>query len=125
MNALNMAKTAYAAAQAPIRTPRSTEYEAFARITHLLKSSATKGRTGFAQLAEAIHMNRSLWTLLAADVSDENNGLPKDLRARLFYLAEFTNQHSQKVLNGEDSVEALIEINTAIMRGLRRSEVLA
>ena len=45
--------------------------------------------------------------------------LPDDLRARIFYLAEFTDQHTRKVLNGRDTAGPLIEINTAIMRGLR------
>ena len=119
MNALNMAKTAYATTQSPIRTPRSTEYEAFARITHRLKEAATLGRSGFTRLAEAVHSNRRLWTMLAGDVADAANGLPKELRAQIFYLAEFTNQHSTLVLRGEGDVDVLVEINTAIMRGLR------
>ncbi len=119
MNALNLAQTAYATTQSPIRTPRSIEYEAFARITHLLKEAAAKGRMGFAHLADAIHRNRRLWTMLARDVADAGNGLPGELRARIFYLAEFTNHHSTLVLNGEAEIDPLIEINTAIMRGLR------
>lgn len=121
MNALQMAKTAYASNKAPIRTPRGTEYEAFARVTHQLKSSAAQGVPGFARLAEALHSNRQLWTMLAADVAETANGLPRDLRARIFYLAEFTAQHSRKVLRGDESVDILIEINTAIMRGLRNT----
>jgi flagellar protein FlaF len=114
-----MAKTAYASNKAPIRTPRGTEYEAFARVTHRLKAAADKGKAGFSELAQALHLNRQLWTILAADVAEDGNGLPQDLRARIFYLAEFTTQHSRKVLRGEDSAEALIDINMAIMRGLR------
>jgi flagellar biosynthesis activator protein FlaF len=119
VNALNMAKTAYATNKAPIRTPRGTEYEAFARVTHRLKAAADKGDFGFADLAQALHLNRRLWTLLAADVAEKDNALPQDLRARIFYLSEFTTQHSRKVLRGEDTVDALIEINMAVMRGLR------
>ena len=125
MNALNMAKTAYGASQTPIRTPRSTEYEAFARITHRLKATAEKGRAGFSELAQAIHDNRTLWTMLAADVSDPANGLPQQLRAQIFYLAEFTNHHSQQVLKGAETVAALMEVNIAIMRGLRMQEAAA
>ncbi len=120
MNAMNMAKTAYAASQNTVRTPRGIEYEAFARITHRLKTSAEKGRSGFGQLAQAIHENRRLWTLLAADVVAVENGLPADLRARIFYLFEFTNQHSRKVLQDPEEVGVLVEINTAIMRGLKQ-----
>ena len=123
MNALNLAQKAYATAETPIRTPRSIEYEAFARITHRLNAAAGKGRQAFAQLAEAIHANRQLWTMLATDVADTGNGLPQDLRARIFYLAEFTNHHSHLVLSGEADPAPLIEINTAIMRGLRNRAV--
>jgi flagellar biosynthesis activator protein FlaF len=120
-----MAKTAYATNKAPIRTPRGTEYEAFARVTHHLKSAAERGVSGFGQLAEALHTNRQLWTMLAADVAEHENGLPPELRARIFYLAEFTAQHSRKVLRGDESVDVLIEINTAVMRGLRSTAVAA
>lgn len=119
MNALNLAQRAYNTAQTPIRTTRGTEYAVFAQVTHHLKAAAEKGRPAFAQLAQAIHENRQLWALLAADVSDSDNGLPQQLRAQIFYLAEFTNQHSSKVLNGKDKADVLIEINTSIMRGLR------
>lgn len=121
MNALQMAKTAYASNKAPIRTPRGTEYETFARVTHQLKSAAALGTSGFIRLAEAVHTNRKLWTMLAADVAEPSNGLPEALRARIFYLAEFTTQHSRKVLRGDDTVDILIDINTAIMRGLRNT----
>jgi flagellar protein FlaF len=70
-------------------------------------------------LAEALYDNRKLWGIFATDVADPGNPLPKDLKARLFYLAEFTNHHTSKVLAREASVEPLIDINTAILRGLR------
>jgi flagellar protein FlaF len=114
-----LAKTAYAANKTPIRTPRSTEYDAFAHVTHRLRTADARGTAGFADLAQALHANRRLWTLLAADVAEDGNGLPPDLRARIFYLAEFTTLHSRKVLRGDETAEALVEINTAIMRGLR------
>lgn len=122
MNAQTLAKTAYSAAQTPVRTPRGVEFEAFARVTHRLKSTARQGREGFGALAAAIHENRRLWTLLAADVATAGNGLPRELRARIFYLAEFTSQHSSKILAGKADTDVLVEINTAIMRGLRTGE---
>lgn len=121
MNALNSAKTAYAAPGHPIRTARGTEYEIFARITQRLRAAQAAEPSGFAQMAGALHDNRKLWTTLAADVAGRGNGLPEALRARIFYLAEFTRHHSRKVLAREASADTLIEINTAIMRGLRDS----
>ncbi|MDQ7070632.1 MAG: flagellar biosynthesis regulator FlaF [Rhodobacterales bacterium] len=120
MNAQNLARRAYTNKSAPIRTPRGTEYEVFANITHRLKAAALKGKTGFPALAMAIHDNRKLWTLLAVDVADKDNGLPKDLRARIFYLAEFTQKHSREVLRNSASVAPLLEVNAAVMRGLRQ-----
>lgn len=121
MNSQTLARSAYAQTRTPIRTERGTEYELFARVTHKMRSAAAKGKTGFAALAEAIHHNRQLWTMLAADVADRNNALPKDMRARIFYLAEFTEAHSRRVLTKGASIAPLVDINAAMMRGLRGS----
>ena len=121
MNAHHMAHSAYAGAAAPTRTERRAEYDVFARCTRAL--SATQGGFGgFPALVRALNDNRRLWNALAADVSGQANGLPAPLRAGLFYLAEFTRHHSQRVLAGEADVAALIDVNTAIMRGLRGRE---
>jgi flagellar protein FlaF len=119
VNALSQACNAYSAATAPTRTHKNIEYEAVARITAKLHEAAQKGRAGFPALAAALHDNNRLWNVFAVDVADEGNSLPSDLRARLFYLAEFTRDHSRKVLSNEASVTPLLEINTAILRGLR------
>ncbi|MFD3191735.1 flagellar biosynthesis regulator FlaF [Sedimentitalea sp. HM32M-2] len=119
MNALSQAHRAYSAVSAPTRTARGTEYEAVARITTRIRSAYEKGPAGFPALAAALHDNRKLWNIFATDVADAGNPLPKDLKARLFYLAEFTNQHTSKVLARQASIQPLLEINTAILRGLR------
>ncbi len=119
MNAISQAQRAYSTASTPTRTVKDTEYDAVARITSRIRSSHAKGPAGFTALAEALHDNRKLWSIFAADVADIGNTLPTDLKARLFYLAEFTHHHTSKVLAREASVEPLLEINTAILRGLR------
>ncbi|WP_179747546.1 flagellar biosynthesis regulator FlaF [Phaeovulum vinaykumarii] len=118
-----MAKTAYSSAGRPTRTARDVEFEAFARITHRIKAAAAGGPVQFSSLAQALHDNRRLWTMLASDVSDKDNSLPPALRARIFYLAEFTFKHTSKVLARQASPDVLIDINTAIMRGLRPAGV--
>jgi flagellar protein FlaF len=67
----------------------------------------------------ALHDNRRLWTAFAADLATQGNGFPPELRARLFYLAEFTCRHTDQVLSGAATADVLVEINTAVMRGLR------
>ncbi|HEY9038384.1 MAG TPA: flagellar biosynthesis regulator FlaF [Roseovarius sp.] len=119
MNAIRQAQNAYGQTNHAIRTSRGTEHDAIVRITHRLKSAAAIEPLNMVELAGAIHENRSLWTLFATEVADKDNPLPQELRARIFYLAEFTNEHSRKVLNRTASADALIEVNTAVMRGLR------
>jgi flagellar protein FlaF len=124
-----MAQRAYGAAARPLRTARGTEYEIFAEVTAALAQAgrapspeeegdfAARSRR-FAALVDAVHRNRRLWTTLAADVASPGNALPPELRARLFYLAEFTDAHSRAVLRGAD-VTPLVDVNRAVMAGLR------
>jgi flagellar protein FlaF len=113
------AQRAYSAASAHTRTPRNLEYDAVARITHRLKSADKKGGEEFPTLVEALHENRKMWNIFAADVADTANKLPQELKAKIFYLAEFTSQHTSKVLARQANVAPLLEINTAILHGLR------
>lgn len=117
-----MARAAYASPSAATRSLRSIEYDAFARVTHQMKHATDLQSAGFPALAQALHDNRTLWVTLAADVAEPSNGLPVTLRAQIYYLAEFTGLHSGKVLSGLADAAVLIEINTAMMRGLRREE---
>lgn len=122
MNALAQAKTAYGDKAAPVRTFRGTEYALFTRITRKMHAAARQGASGFAALSAALHENRMLWTALAADVSTSENGLPEQLRAQIFYLSEFTDVHTRKVLKGQAGVRPLLEVNMSIMRGLAGEE---
>lgn len=118
MNAIELAQKAYAPASFHLKTDRSVEAQAIGRVTARLRSAAKDRSNHFPKLAEAIHENRKLWSTFAADVIEQGNSLPDQLRAQIFYLAEFTDQHSAKVLKDEADVDVLIEINTSIMRGL-------
>lgn len=119
MNAFNPANSAYARTQSPSRSQRGIEYEILARVTQRLRSGWLQRHEDFPGFAQALADNQRLWSTLASDVASEGNGLPQKLRAQLFYLYEFTAQHSQKVLAGSANAEVLVEINTAVLRGLR------
>jgi len=125
MNALQLARTAYSTSRPSIRTYRSTEYDVFARITQNIKSASDAAKPGFSALVAALHENRKLWRILALDVVDNDNALPDQLRARILYLAEFTDLHTSRILAHEADASALIEINTTIMRGLRGTTEVA
>lgn len=112
------ARAAYARPEAPHRDFRALEYDLLARATKALSLSRSEGAS-YAKLLAALDENQRLWSTLAADVAEPENGLPQKLRAQLFYLYEFTSQHSRAVRDKAASVEVLIDINTAVMRGLR------
>lgn len=113
------APIAYARQEAPTRSLRAVEYDLLAQVTRRLRSAWSNREADFPGLVRALTDNQQLWSALAADVALPGNSLPAALRARLFYLYEFTVQHSRSVLDGKASVEVLAEINTAVMRGLR------
>lgn len=119
MNANMKAQRAYSAATAPTRTSKNIEYDTLARITHRIRTAAQKGPNAFPALAEALRDNQKIWDIFATEVADAANPLPTDLKARLFYLADFTRHHTTRVLNRSDTVDALVEINTSVLRGLR------
>ena len=117
--ATKIARAAYGRREAPVRTNRSHEYDLLARCTQQLAMAWTHRKQDFASLAVALTENLQLWSALAADVAEAGNGLPAPLRAQLFYLYEFTAGHTRAVLDQTGSVEVLVDINTAVMRGLR------
>ncbi|MCG3269116.1 flagellar biosynthesis regulator FlaF [Yoonia sp. I 8.24] len=118
MNVIDQARQAYAPTQISIRTNRSVEAQLVSQVTARLRVAGSHQADNFSGLVSAVHDNRRMWTTLAVDVSGNENALPSKLRAQIFYLAEFTEHHSRRVLRREADVSALIDINTAVLRGL-------
>lgn len=110
---------AYARRETPTRSLRSVEYDLIAQITQRLRSASANRTTDFPGFVAALTDNQQLWSTLASDVALSGNGLPAPLRAQLFYLYEFTLQHTRAVLDRGASAEVLTDINMAILRGLR------
>ena len=102
-----------------VRTERGTEYALFAQVTSRLKAIDESDLASFPALAGAVADNQRLWATLAEDLMSDANSLPVPLRAQLISLAEFVRKHSLAVLGGRARIGALIDINTAIMKGLR------
>lgn len=109
----------YARAQAPTRQPRDLEYDLLARAAQRLQSGWRDRAANPVGLIAAIDQNERLWVALASDVAIPENSLPAELRAKLFYLYEFVTHHSSGLRGGKGTVEVLVDINTAVMRGLR------
>lgn len=100
-----------------LRTERDTEYDAFSRITFAMRNAA--GGTDAQEIIRAVHRNTELWTILATDLAQAGNALADELKARLLSLAQFSIRHGHAVLNGAANIDVLVDINIAIMKGLR------
>lgn len=118
MSALAARMNGYQNATRAAGNPREIEYQLFARTTGRMNRAAEPERP-YAELVAALDENLRLWREIAVDVSRPENGLPGPLRARLFYLYEFTVQQTQKVFRNEADIAPLIDVNMSIMRGLR------
>ena len=112
------ARAAYGNAAAT-RTARDAEYSAFARVTRRLRDAHAGDRSDFPALCRAVLDNSRLWGMLEDDLIDDRNQLPPALRAQLVSLAQFVRRHGMAVVGRRASAEALIDINTSIMKGLR------
>lgn len=123
MNATQLARQAYAPSTFSLKPGRDVEAQIIGQVTSRLKSAAAHADADFPRFVQALHENRQMWLLLATDVAHEDNALTKQVRAQIFYLAEFTDQHTAKVLRSQASADPLIEINATILRGLNPGQV--
>jgi flagellar protein FlaF len=113
-----MSIQAYQNAAKKTEGPRQTEYRAFALATRSLIDAASLPETEVGRRAEALAVNRRLWSLLASDCAAEGNSLPQGLRAQIISLSLFVDRHSSAVMRNGAAFDVLIDINRTIMQGL-------
>lgn len=101
---------------APARDARDVEYDAFSRATAALRTAQRTHRVP--DITAAVHLNTVLWNALLAALSAPGNRLAETLRGDLASLALFSVRHGHKVA-GPDDLAPLIDVNIAMMRGLR------
>lgn len=113
-----MSIQAYQNAAKKTEGPRQTEYRAFALATRTLMDASSLPETEVGRRAEALAVNRRLWSLLASDCAAEGNSLPQGLRAQIISLSLFVDRHSSAVMRNGAAFDVLIDINRTIMQGL-------
>ena len=109
---------AYRSAMRITSSPRDVEYRVFADVTAELRRAA-RDDAPKPEVIGALHRNIELWNVLCTDVVSSDNKLPDALKAQLLSLAAFVNRHSRQVRRGEASMDPLIDVNAAVMRGLK------
>lgn len=98
--------------------PREAEYRLFGQVTRSLMEAAKVDPSDIKTRIAALDWNRRLWSALATDCADPDNGLSQPLRAQIISLSLWVNRHSSAVMRKEEDFEPLIEINRIIMQGL-------
>jgi flagellar protein FlaF len=121
MDVASRAVHGYRAVQLQTQSARSIEAKLFAEITAELVRARRSGAPAFRELTAALHRNRTLWDALLADLALESNALPAPLKAQLIQLGHFVGKFTGSVLKGEDDAQVLIDVNNAILEGLRET----
>jgi flagellar protein FlaF len=102
---------------------RDREYAALSKVTYMLQAYRKSRSESINDFLLALNQNLKLWTIFASDVGREENELPNRIKSLIFYLFEFTQLETHKIMRGEGDVDALIDINKSVMKGLRGAEV--
>jgi flagellar protein FlaF len=98
------------------------ELQLFSSITARLRAQTTKETTQLnSVMAQALIDNAKLWNILFCDLVTEENQLPLETKKNLISLAEFTQQHTKRVLSGQAGMGILVEINDSVIIGLKAS----
>lgn len=72
-------------------------------------------------LDEALRYNQRLWTLFQAELMEEGNEMPLEIKRNLLSLSAFIDKRTFDVLSypAQEKLSILIEINCNIAAGLR------
>ena len=97
--------------------PRKMELDVFEKATSSLIAHKDK-EVDEESFRDAVDFNRRLWRTLEVDLGSEANQLPDSLKAKLISVAMWVDRHSDLVLRNQSGIDALIDINQTIMKGL-------
>jgi len=103
-------------------TPREVEAAAFTKAAVMLEEA--KGQTDNIQAySQALRFNHLLWTIMQADVTEDENKLPPELKANILSLSIFVDKQTTKALRSSDAkdLDILITINRNLAAGLRET----
>lgn len=116
MNSAGLA--AYQRNQNTTQNPRDVEYRLLGQVTAALMR-AKDDPSDYQARTKAILWNRDVWAAFRVDLLDEQNNLPKQIRANLISISFFIEKETYAVLDKTSDIDDLIDINKTIMEGLR------
>ncbi len=112
-----MSYQVYQRAQTSNESPSQIEYRLFAQVTNALIDVKDKPVRDADTIA-ALDWNRRMWSVYSSDCGAKGNQLPDQLRAGIISLAIWVSKHTSQVMRGQETIEALINVNKTVMEGL-------
>ncbi|WP_309645530.1 flagellar biosynthesis regulator FlaF [Phenylobacterium sp.] len=114
-----MSLRAYQQTAARAESGRELEYRLFGQVTRALIEAAALDPSEVSARADALDWNRRLWATLAGIVAEPDNALPAPLKAQIISIGIWVGKYTSMVIRREDDdIQALIDVNRAIMQGL-------
>ncbi|MCK5295596.1 MAG: flagellar biosynthesis regulator FlaF [Alphaproteobacteria bacterium] len=101
-------------------SPREVEAMAFTKAAVMLSEAQEKNEDKEA-FSQALRFNHLLWTIVQADITEEENQLPPEIKANVLSLSLFVDKQTMKAMrtNEAKDLEVLININRNLAAGLR------
>ncbi len=116
--------SAYTRVQATTSSHRDTEYRLLGAVTGALVR-ARDDETSLQEKIKAVLWNDRVWNAFMCDLGSPENNLPKPLKGALMSLAIWVTKETQRILDNDADLEALINVNRQIMEGLRPKQQTA
>ncbi len=119
-----MSLNAYHRTRTITETPRGAEHRLMQQVTGDLMRARDARLSGIS-LMPALSRNREVWSALSNACAARGNALPDPLRASIVSLGLWVDRYSSDVAAGRDGVDALIDVNRAIIEGLQGNNASA
>ncbi|MGF1626149.1 MAG: flagellar biosynthesis regulator FlaF [Alphaproteobacteria bacterium] len=109
----------YQQAQKLGSNPRETESRALLEAARRL-DAVQRADADIEQYRSALRLNWRLWTLFQADIAEDSNPLPPEIKQNMLSLAGFVDRHTVSALGrvAPERLQVLIDINRNIALGL-------
>ena len=101
--------------------PRQLEAHLLLKAAAQLQSFKDNWSYEEGALAEALTLNRKLWTILGTSATEDSNPLPPEVKENIGNLTVFVLKRTLEIMDdpSPEKLSALIAINRSLAQGLR------
>lgn len=118
---MQSASQAYGKVASQTLNPRDLEAHLLLKAASRLQAVRENWDAKQAELDDALHYNRKLWSIFMSSVADPQNPLPKPVRENVANLGLFVFKQTFSAMfeRNPDQLRPLININRELAAGLR------